>query len=271
MSDDDAGSAIASLSARLCADTLDRLVEATGSTEVPSPGAPPGQPWRTLHSPLTPDPVGVVRLFRGTRVAHVVHIRLTVPAIGLDSHMVFAFGRADDALPHFTLDSVASGTDHAFHLDLIPRVDLATHLGYLDHVYTPLTPWYERGRALPGLTEAAIGPRQRAVMSPWMLVHRADEDAFRAIGPVVDAYLDHWLTLVAAPLPEPVSATLADTDLGARDRALRAVLFDPDVDPVWHRVARLIGPADTDIARNLLTHGPDAGDDAEKGSVHDRH
>jgi len=270
MSDDVAETA--SPPALLCAGVLDRLVEATGSAEIRAAGAPPGQPWRTLHSTMTPDPVGVVRLFRGTRVAHVVHIGLTVPAIGLDSHMVFAFGHADDALPHFTLDSVASDTGHAFHLDLVPRVDLATHLDYLDHVYTPLTPWYERGRALPGLSAAAVGPRQRAVMSPWMLVHRADEDAFAAIGPVVDAYLDHWLALVAAPLPDAVSATLADTDLAARDRALRAVLFDPDVDPVWHRVARLIGAKDTDIARNLLTHGPDAGDDdAVKGTVHDRH
>ncbi|WP_101896958.1 hypothetical protein [Embleya scabrispora] len=245
------------LTARLCLDVLRRLVEATDLTEATTPDTTPGHPPHILYSPAFPEPVGTVRVFRGTRVAHAVYIGLTAPAIGLDSHMVFAFGPAATALPHFTLDSVAAEGRYAFHLDLVPRVDLAAHLTYMDHTHAPLMPWFERGRAIPGLSEAAIGPRQRALMSPWMLVHRATEDAFRALDPIVHAYLDHWLHLVDADLPAPVAATLADTDPIARDHALRAALFDPDVDPVWHQVARLVGDHDAHLVRRLLRYGPD--------------
>jgi hypothetical protein len=113
------------------------------------------------------------------------------------------------------------------------------------------------------MTEAAIGPRQRALMSPWMLVHRADEDAFRGIRGPVHAYLDHWLALAAAGVPESVAATLADTDLPARDRTLRRWLFSRDVDPVWSQVSRLLGDEATDRLRMLLVHGPSATADRE--------
>ncbi len=42
-------------------------------------------------------------------------------------------------MPHFTLDSVLGQGSYAFHLDLIPRVELATHLTYVDWAHTPLT------------------------------------------------------------------------------------------------------------------------------------
>ena len=74
-----------------------------------------------------------------------------------------------------------------------------------------------------------------------MLVHRADEAAFQGMGPIVDAYVEHWLGLVAAGLPAPVTESLADTDLAARDATVRANLFSPAVDPVWAQVSRLLG------------------------------
>ena len=67
-----------------------------------------------------------------------VNISLVVPHFHLDSHMIFAFTPENSAVPHFTLDSVANGDNYAFHLDLIPRVDLATSLPYLDTVWDVL-------------------------------------------------------------------------------------------------------------------------------------
>ena len=192
---------------------------------------------------MSPEPVGTVRIFqrRPGLVEKVVYVGLGVPAIGLDSHMVFAFTRGDSVVPHFTLDSVQGQGSYAFHLDLIPRAELATHLAYVDWAHTPLTATYDEVEARPGLSKAAIGPRQYAMMSPWMLVHRAEEDAFAGIEDAVRAYFDHWVALLASDVPAEVVAEVADTDLATRDLRNRANIFNPDVDKVWAQVARLVG------------------------------
>ena len=84
--------------------------------------------------------MGEARVFRGERIAKAVYVGLVGAAIGLDSHMVFAFSPAGSAGPalHAGLGVRPAGT-YAFHLDLIPRVDLGTHLVYLDWAHTPLT------------------------------------------------------------------------------------------------------------------------------------
>lgn len=224
-----------SLPGGLCNRTLDAIVEATGLAEV-------GAPFRTLTSPMSPDPVGLVRIFAGEgAVEKVVYVGLAVPAIGLDSHMVFAFTRGDSVVPHFTLDSVQGQGSYAFHLDLIPRAELATHLTYVDWAHAPLTATYDEVEARDGLSKAAIGPRQYAMMSPWMLVHRAEEEAFVAIEDAVRAYFDHWVSLLESEVPAAVQADVADTDLAVRDLRNRANIFSPDVDHVWAQVARLVG------------------------------
>ncbi|MFF3611556.1 hypothetical protein [Streptomyces sp. NPDC002580] len=212
-------------------------------------------PWALLTGEAFPGPVGSVRYFTGTGpVASVVHISLVVPAVGLDSHMVFAFGTADSALPHFTLDAVHTGDDYAFHLDLVQRADLASHPVYTDSVYGPLTDAHDSAARIDGLSPAAVGPRQRALMSPWMLVHRADDAALRAVTPLAETYLEQWLSLAGAFPPE-AAEEVEDTDLADRDHRLRTALFSREVDPVWARVDRLLGPATTDALRGLLITG----------------
>jgi hypothetical protein len=206
-----------------------------------------------LNSPMSPAPVGSLRVFHGSGpIAKVVYIGLVVPMIQLDSHMIFAFTPTGSAVPHFTLDSVYGGSYHAFHLDLIPRADLAAHLGYLDAAFHPLTPTYEAAAGIEGLSKAAISPRQHAIMSPWMLVHRATAEAFAAIEATVDTYQEHWSALVEKGLPDDVSAGLAGTDLAARDAAVRANIFSREVDPVWAQVSRLLGDETTDRLRGEL-------------------
>ncbi len=199
-----------------------------------------------LTSAITPDPVGRLRVLRGGPIDKAVTVDLVVPPIGLDSHMIFVFTGSDSAIPHFTLDAVDGGQYHAMHLDLIPRADLAVNLEYIDTAYLPLTPLLEAAWQLDGVTPAAIGPRQRALMSPWMVVCRATEPAFEQLGETVDRYLEHWLTL--ADKGVAVSAA----DLAARDRAMRANLFSPDVDPVWHQVTRLLGAEQSERVRQEL-------------------
>ncbi|MEQ6903310.1 hypothetical protein [Nocardioides sp. YIM 152588] len=241
-----------SLPGGLCNRTLDAIVEGAGLTEVTGDD---GGPYRTLVSVMGPDPVGSVRVFTGDEaspVAKAVYVGITVPQIGLDSHMVFAF--ADDAtpIPHFTLDSVSAHGYFAFHLDLVQRADLGTHLTYLDWAHTPLTGTFEEVQQREGLSKAAIGPRQASVMSPWMCVARATEDAFAGIEDAVTAYLAHWFSLVGGEVPAEVLDDLADTDLAARDERNRAILFSPDVDKVWAQIGQLLGPEVTEGIRAQL-------------------
>lgn len=196
-------------------------------------------------------PVGALRLFAGDVVAKLVYIGLTVPQFGLDSHMIFAFTPADSPLPHFTLDSVMNGPDNfAFHLDLIPRVDLGANLDYLFAVYDALNAPFEETARIEGLTPARLGPTQYAIMSPWMLAYRANASAFDAIAQPVDTYLRHWFGLLEHglhDLPAYEAAALAE-----RDRLNRAAIFNPRVDRVWAQVDRLIGPDTSATLRDIL-------------------
>ncbi|MFA1542519.1 hypothetical protein [Actinomadura monticuli] len=210
---------------------------------------------KDLVSPMSPDPVGTLRVLRGERIAKVVCIGLTVEQIGMDSHMIFAFTGADSAVPHFTLDSVQAGGYLAYHIDLVPRADLGAHLEYVNAVYQPLTPAFEEVRERFGPSTAAIGPRQHAMMSPWMLVNRADEEHFQQIGAYLDRYFEHWREVLVKGVPDDVRATLAGTDLAVRDARNRAALFSPEVDPVWANVARLVGDEQAEeLRRELLSN-----------------
>lgn len=182
-----------SLSKQMHDNTLMRLVTRLSLSEVL---AADGGPWLPLmsYAPMAQGQIGQVRIFKGAALSQLVSCTIVVPAIGLDSHMLFAFTDTEGAVPHFTVDSVRNGADYAFHLDLIPRLDLAVELAYMDEVFAPLSEQFKQHRELPGLKPAQIDPRQYAVMSPWMLVNRADETAFRSTFAAVDAYLTHWFS-----------------------------------------------------------------------------
>ena len=241
-----------SLAHDLCWTSVETIVSRFGCTELHGAETPERLPLTAemMHD----NKVGEMRVWRTPDVIDVVYVGLTVPVIGLDSHMMFAFSPPGSPVPHFTLDSVMNDPQFAFHLDLIPQVDLGAHLAYMDHCFGPLTELLEAGEAIEGLEPARLSPRQYAIMSPWMFVHRANEAAFAAIGSTVDAYRDHWASLVEAGVPTDVLDGLSADDLAARDRANRAIIFDPDVDPVWDRVTQLVGAEQSDLVRGTLAH-----------------
>jgi hypothetical protein len=234
-------------SAEMCLANVSDIVGRLGLEEVTGDG---GDAFMVLTSEMSPDPVGRARLYRGE--VTLVYVGLAVETIGLDSHMMFAFTPAGSAVPHFTVDSVQVPGGYAFHLDLIPRVDLGAHLGYMDHCYGPLTEVRSRTLALDGLTPADLSPRQWALMSEWMLANRCDEQGFLAVRPTVDAYREQWFSLLAAGVPADLLAGVDDADLARRDEANRAALFNPDVDKVWAQVERLVGAEQSEDVRLLL-------------------
>jgi hypothetical protein len=216
--------------------SLDRIVEQLGLREVPGPDGGPL---------LAFGPLGTARVWEGPAIDRLVAIHLMLPPIGLDSHMLFAFSKKDSVAPHFTIDAVKTGDAYALHIDLVPRADLAANLPYMDAAFAPLTGAFERYSAVPGLSPAQLSPRQRALMSPWMLAFRADEGAFEKMFDAASIYREHWLELLGATLPAP-------TVTEDRDRRMRAALFSPEVDPVWTKVERMIGAEASARARSLL-------------------
>jgi hypothetical protein len=227
-----------SLPRALADETLATLIDRLRLEEVLGPD---GGPYLGLSSQTPPAPVGWVRVFHGATVQKVVNIGITVPHLGMDSHMIFAFTGAESAIPHFTLDAVLAPGMHAFHLDLIPRADLAAHLGYMDVTLGALTETFTEARQIEGLSPARLTPRQIALMSPWMLAFRATEEAFAKIRGPVSVYLQHWLGLLEKGLSPEILADLPGQELALRDRRHRASIFNPEVDPVWSRVERLVG------------------------------
>ncbi len=232
---------------------LEQIAERLPITEVHGPD---GGPFRPVVSARDGSQCGETRIFVGDGVVKkVVYHAIAVEAIGLDSHMIFAFTDPESAVPHWTFDSVLNAPTYAFHLDLIPRADMSANLEYMDAVYTPLTEAFDAGKAHPGLSEAGIGPRQRSVMSHWMLAYRVEEDEYKNIDQYVQAYLDHWFSMVENGLPDDVLASIDSTDLAARDAANRGMIFNRKVDFVWDMITPLMGAEQSELMRmNLETN-----------------
>jgi hypothetical protein len=230
--------------------TLGRIVDGVGAVERLTDGRP------ALDAGDPAKATGVMRVFdgpTGSAVDQVVWTMLQVPARGVTTCMIFAFTRPSSPIPHFTLDCSDHGDGmHAFHLDLAPRVELATHVDYMDAAFDPLSDAFATASAVDGLSATRTTRRQFAMMSPWMLVHLATPAAFDAIGGTVDAYVEHWLSLVDRGLPAEVTSALVDDRLADRDRQFRQNLFSPAIDPVWGRVDGMIGPDAADVMRRTL-------------------
>ncbi len=220
--------------------TLDRIVDRFALAEV---AGEDGGPWLPLQSqaPFHRGGVGQMRVFRGAPLFQVVTSNIVVPPIQLDSHMLFAFAPPASAVPHFTLDSVRAGDHYAFHLDLIPRVDLGARLAYMDLCFAPLTEAYERGEAMEGFTRAHLSPRQYAIMSPWMLAKRATREAFAGIDGLVEHYLGHWFRLLDEGVPDDALEGIDQAALIDRDRRNKAIIFNREVDKVWDQITPLVG------------------------------
>lgn len=223
--------------------TFDRIVDRLGLEEVTTAQGP----FLELVSPAFGNAaIGAMRLWRGGALSKMVYVGMTAPAIGLDSHMIFAFAAPDSPAPNFTLDSVRAespedGEQYAFHLDLIPKCDLGVNHAYLRRVYQPLTEIRERLLASGVTRPAHLSTTQRAIMSPWMLARRAGPEAFRErVFPAVEAYLSHWFGLLESEA-DAISGEIFGAAGAAREAASRAMIFNREIDPVWAKVDGMLG------------------------------
>ena len=277
------------LAQQLSRQTLERIVDQLGLEEVHDADQATNQekPFLALISPAFGDAeVGTMRCWAGARtgvgekIGKVVYVGMTVPPIGLDSHMIFAFPWHEVAglVPSFTLDAVCTrtpedGEQYAFHLDLIPKCDLGVNLAYLRRVYEPLSEARQQLLAADGTWEARLSTTQWAIMSPWMLARRSTPEAFRAqVYPAVDAYLSHWLGLLEQGVEDVAGTIVGVSGAGRwadspgarqmqnplprycrdRERVSRELIFNRELDPVWSKVDRLLGRPTSDRMLEML-------------------
>lgn len=231
--------------------TLDRAVDRLALTETLGENGGPYMPLIS-QAPMAQGQIGDVRLFTGDPLFRLVTCSIVVPAIKLDSHMLFAFTPGSSPIPHFTLDAVAADEHFAFHLDLIPRLDLGANLEYMREAFEPLTIPHEQASAIEGLSRAHLSPLQLAIMSPWMLAHRATHDAFSNIAETVATYEAHWFSLLDKGISAESVSDVTTAEIDARNRRNKAMLFNPDVDPVWNRITMLLGEEAVNKQRALL-------------------
>ena len=252
------------LAAKLSRKTLDAIVGHFGLSEVPGQG---GRPFLPLAAKAFGGaPVGSVRLWDGgAKLSKVVYTGITVEPIGLDSHMIFAFTDRASPAPTFTLDSVytnvPAGSDpnfpnggdmYAFHLDLVPRCDLGINAAYMRRCYVSLTEPRAAVLAAEGVFPALLSPMQRAIMSPWMLAQRTTPCAYgKAVFPVAETYVNHWIGLVDEGLDELAPEILGETG-AIRDARNRELIFSRDIDPVWRKIDDLLGSDVADCMIGLL-------------------
>jgi len=237
-----------SLPRDLVVPVLERIVEATGGVEVH--GAD-GGPFLTLTAADGGGPGGSVRLFESPALPRLVYCNLDLAAHDLDSHMLYGFAPAASGVPHFTVDAVDAHGVLAFHADLMPRVDLATHVPYMNAVLTQLDDAFAAVQGDDAFLPAMLSPRQRALMSPWMLANRLTRERFDVAEAPVRTYVEHWLGLVVDGADEAAWG-LGDTDLPARDASLRRTVFGGDVDPAWDMAAKAVGAEPIRTLRGLL-------------------
>ncbi|MCH9695373.1 MAG: hypothetical protein K0U72_12755 [Gammaproteobacteria bacterium] len=239
------------LASQISHKTLDRITSHLGLTEVT--GKDGGAFLPLTAAAFGNIPAGSFRLWDGgNKLLKLVYTGIAVEAIGLDSHMIFAFTKPESKVPTFTLDSVYTrmppdtdpnfpdgGDMYAFHLDLVPACDLGVNEAYMQRCYRPLTECQAGVLDADGVFAAQLSPMQRAIMSPWMLAQRTTTEAYeQQIFPAAGLYTDHWLGL----LDEGLDAMPINGDYGAeRNAANRKLIFNREIDPVWNKIDMMLG------------------------------
>ncbi|MDH3621276.1 MAG: hypothetical protein OER91_10305 [Gammaproteobacteria bacterium] len=252
------------LASKISHKTLDTITSHFGLSEVPGKDGGPFLPL--IAAAFGGAPAGSFRLWDGgDKLQKVVYTGITVEAIGLDSHMIFAFTSRDSLVPTFTLDSVymnmppnadpnfpEGGDMYAFHLDLVPKCDLGVNADYMRRCYVPMTEIQARVLGAAGIFPAQLSPMQHAIMSPWMLAQRTTSAAYdKEIFPAAEAYLNHWLAMVDDGLGDLAGGIQGEAG-ATRDAANRELIFNREIDPVWNKIDGMLGKEISDFMIGVL-------------------
>lgn len=239
---------------RLCHNAIDDVVKNFDMVEAKGDD---GGPFKRVLHVSGERQVGEQRIWLGKgEVFKVVYVGLVVNPPGIDSHMMFAFTKADSPVPHFTVDSVHMPHMgfHAYHCEIMPRVDLAANLAYIDHVYTPLSEANTNLYATEGMEKSKeLSLRQWALMSPWMLAGRANQEQFTGVvNDSVETFRAHWTKIAKAGIPDSALEGVDRSGIAERDRRNRWAAFHREVDPVYNQLKPLMGVEEGDRQIEVL-------------------
>jgi len=213
-----------------------------------------GKPRMVLNHISTGEPVGHCQVFNSDD-KKMVTISMTfspMPTLNIDSHMLFIFTEPQSLVPHFTLDAVKTGPNFAFHLDMLPKVPLDNHQDYAKCVYEPLSNCLQSANDNQELEPAHLSQQQLDIMSPSMIAKRATQASFDTVSKDhVQTYLDHWLSLVDNP-DQLKTDSMTNEDVAHYSMQQKSKIFDPQIDPVWQNIAKIVGEPVCEEMRSIL-------------------
>lgn len=197
----------------------------------------------------TGAPVGEVATLGGMNLDKAVGVDLHLEdyAGPMWSRTFYAFARSVGLVPHLAVEWSGHGVDDdepvTVLVDLLPRIDLAVNLGYVDEVYGPLTSTFSEARGIDGVHIVSLPPRRAIAMSPWRLSLSVPRDRIEELAPLIERYVGHWIDVNSGGVGSPVDPLASDQSrLVQHDRHHRSTLFDPASDPYWERIDRVLGP-----------------------------
>ena len=197
----------------------------------------------------TGEPIGEVATIGGMNVDKAVGFDLSFDDESgrMWSRSFYAFARSVSLIPHLIVEWV--GHDEPGEgpvevlVDLVPRIDLAVNLDYVDEVYGPLTSIFHEARSLDEVRIVPVPPRRAIAMSPWRLSLSVPDDQMDDFGLLVDRYVGRWIDVNSGGVSSQVDPLASDqARLVQHDRYHRNSLFDGESDPYWERVDRVLGP-----------------------------
>ncbi len=195
---------------------------------------------------------GHVRCYTARGIDKIVYLTLE-DSDQLDAAMLMVFGAQGSALPHLVLDAAHVGRDYAVFVDLIPRVDLAVHPAYVQHIYGPFTDVLEGLRRHPKLRTSPVPATLLPFVSPWMAGFRCHEQVLPQLFELVAPFVSTWLALHGGEVP---AVRPNSSELSERDVLHRAALFSSAADPVWDVLGTVVGHVSASRVMGLLqTHG----------------
>jgi hypothetical protein len=202
------------------------------------------RPLMSLVDAADGSGAGFLRLWAATDDGcfdRLIHFRLQSPPI--DTHLIFLFGRADTAMPHFHAQVVQFAPDTCvYNADIIPRLDPVDHPGYFAEVYGPVTKAYFKAATDPknACSMAPANPAIAAYLSPWSIAagRPTTRDELERVIPSIHAYVDQCLALARGLSYHGPPAD----ELRSRDRRHMEIFHSDELDPrAWKGVYRVLG------------------------------
>lgn len=217
--------------------------------------APDGGPYLPLTlTEQTDVSAGSVRLWRGrdgTPLDRMVYMQLLAGPV--ETHLLFAFGRADSTFPHLHAQVVQFPPDGCvYNVDILPRLDPVDYPDWYTRVFNDLRRPYRlaTGDSSHSCAQAPANPALAIYMSPWGIASgRTDARELAAVCPHIEAYVEQFCKLASDGDWEAPPGL----DLASRDARHLQLFFADELDPrAWNGVYKVIGEARGGMVKALL-------------------